>query len=71
MKNEFGDDGFQILEMPSGLTIDAERFTEFKHSFDCYKDTKAFEDTIQDIAKADTKPLLLTEGELINLRDSR
>lgn len=64
MKNEFGDDGFQIIEMPSGLTIDAERFTEFKHSFDCYKDTKAFEDTIQDIAKADTKPLLLTEGEL-------
>ncbi len=63
MKNEFGDHGFQILEMPSGLTIDAERFSEFKHSFDCYKETKAFEDIIANLARSDSKPLLLTEGE--------
>jgi hypothetical protein len=33
MRRAFGDDGFTLLELPSGLTIDPERFSEFEVSF--------------------------------------
>ena len=63
MKKEYGEQGFMVIEMPTGQTISSERFSEFKRSFDHYKDTKKFEDELKIRVLYGTKPLVLTEGE--------
>ena len=63
MREEFGEGNFQIIEMPDGVPISAERFTEFKKSFDFYKATKEFEEELENRIVEGTKPLILTEGE--------
>ena len=45
MRKEF-DHGFALIEMPSGLTIDAERFSEFELSLAYFQATRAFETAI-------------------------
>lgn len=62
MKNTYGEDGFQIIELPTGTHISTERFSEFETSFAYYKSTKAFEETTTQLLKASQKPLILTEG---------
>ncbi len=63
MDNEFGNDGFEILEMPDGKKIEVESFIEVKNSFDHYKKTKLFEKEIIEKVEKGDKPLILTEGE--------
>jgi len=63
LEREFGKDGVQIVEMPTGRGIGTERFEEFRRSFDVYRQTKAFEDEIEKQVRQATKPLILTEGE--------
>jgi AAA domain, putative AbiEii toxin, Type IV TA system len=63
MEREFGTDGVQILEMPTGQPIGTERFEEFRRSFEYYRKTKAFEVEIETQVRAGSKPLVLTEGQ--------
>ncbi|NEP87106.1 MAG: ATP-binding protein [Okeania sp. SIO2C2] len=63
MEREFGVDGIQILEMPTGKQITTERFEEFKKSFEFYTQTKSFEDAVEKKILEDSKPLVLTEGK--------
>jgi len=63
MRKLFGDDGFTLVELPSGNTINTERFTEFEASFAFYQATKAFETRIQGQLMQDRKPLVMCEGE--------
>lgn len=63
MENEYQGRGFKIIEMPQGNQITTERFSEFKKSFDYYKNTKTFEDTVKETIKTGIKPKVLTEGE--------
>jgi hypothetical protein len=63
MEKEFGSAGVHIIEMPSGEGITTERFSEFKKSFDYYKQTKAYEDDLQAALTGAAKPLVLTEGD--------
>jgi hypothetical protein len=63
MKKVFGPEGFMLLDMPSGFTIDAERYTDFERSFSYFRATQAFERTVQAKFTAAQKPLVLTEGE--------
>lgn len=46
MQKEFKDDGFDLLEMPSGINISAERFSEFKKAYEAFAKTKTFEEDI-------------------------
>jgi hypothetical protein len=62
MEREFGSDGVQILEMPTGQNIGTERFEEFRRSFDYYRQTKAFEEEVEKQVRAGSEPLVLTEG---------
>lgn len=66
MENEFGQDGYALVEMPDGNIISAERFSEFQQSFKYYQKTKSFDDEQREFLKRElqksTKPLVLTEG---------
>lgn len=63
MEQQYGREGIEIIEMPSGNTITTERFSEFHKSFDYYKQTKAFEDDLENKIINSSKPKVLTEGD--------
>jgi hypothetical protein len=63
MEREFGSDGIQILEMPTGKQISTERFEEFLRSFQYYRQTQIFENAVEEQVLEATKPLVLTEGQ--------
>jgi hypothetical protein len=63
LEREFGADGVQILEMPNGRGIGTERFEEFHRSFEVYRQTKAFEEEVENQLREARKPLVLTEGQ--------
>lgn len=63
MEREFGTDGIQILEMPTGRKISTERFEEFLKSFEYYCQTRSFENALEQQILKTSKPLVLTEGK--------
>lgn len=67
MERQYGKEGFEIIEMPDGMPITTERFSEFKKSFDFLKATKAFEEElqtkVQKLLSSSTKPMILLEGK--------
>lgn len=63
MKKQYGEEGFEIIEMPKGQIISTERFSEFQRSFDHFSNTKKFEEELKIRILEGTKPLVLTEGE--------
>jgi hypothetical protein len=64
METMFGQDGFHLIEMPTGTYITTEKFAEFSASFEHYTQTERFEDEIKKRLSAQQKPLVLTEGQL-------
>ena len=64
MEQTFGSDGLAIIELPEGISISSERFTEFGNAFAYYQDTESFEKEIERRFADETKPLVLTEGPL-------
>lgn len=67
MRDTFGEDGFDVVEMPSGNKIDVERFSEFQKAYDYYKQTQKHQEEVDDLVnqiKKDSseKPLVITEG---------
>ncbi len=63
LERKFGEDGIAIYELPAGDRISTERFSEFRKSFDYYKNTKSFEDSIKAQLQTSGKPNLIFEGE--------
>jgi hypothetical protein len=63
MEREYGSEGFQIVDMPSGQMITTERFSEFRKSWEYYRRTAAYEQDLGEALQAGFKPLVLTEGE--------
>lgn len=67
MRDTFGEDGFDIFEMPSGTKIDVERFSEFQKAYDYYQHTQKHQEELDAIVKqiknnSSEKPLVITEG---------
>lgn len=67
MRDTFGEDGFDVVEMPSGNKIDVERFSEFQKAYDYYQHTQKHQEEIDGLVnqiKQDSsdKPLIITEG---------
>ena len=66
MEKTFGNDGFEIIEMPKGNVITAERFSEFGKAYDFLKETNKFENDIKKLLNDDSvirSPLIITEGK--------
>ena len=63
MEQTFGADGLAIIELPEGISISSERFTEFGNAFERYQNTERFEEEIKQRFANMTKPVVLTEGK--------
>ena len=63
MREQFGDDGFDIIEMPSGDKISVEQFSEFENAYQYLTETTRYQQEIKAaIDKKRDKPLIITEG---------
>lgn len=71
MREEYGDDGFEVYEMPCAEKIDVERFSEFQRAYDYFKNTVAYQKeaeaaikcAVEDaVSKEDTEVFVITEG---------
>jgi hypothetical protein len=63
MRSAFGDDGFQVREMPDGKPIETEEFSEFNHALAAFTRTIAFDRRVLDRIQQAAKPVVITEGK--------
>lgn len=63
MQKEFGEDGFDLFNMPNGEKITAERFSEFQKAYIYFKNTQQHEKEIYEaVSSKKDKMLVVTEG---------
>lgn len=64
MRDEYGEDGVDVYQMPEGLKINVEHFGEFNRAYDYYTSTELYHTRIKEaIDQVDSdKPLIITEG---------
>lgn len=62
MKEIFGEDGFEIRNMPNGEKITSERFSEFENAYNILKNTTKFEDNLKLTILKNIKPIIYVEG---------
>lgn len=65
MQETFGDDGYEIYEMPSATKISVERFSEFQRAYDYFKKTETYQKDAQTAIATVTsskKAIVITEG---------
>lgn len=63
MREIFGDDGFNIYEMPTGERIYAEQFSEFENAYSYFSKTNKYHKDIKEaISRHCDKTLVITEG---------
>lgn len=63
MKKLLGSDGFLIVDMPSGMIIQAEAYSEFGKALEVIQETKAFNQAMSALAQEPGRLLVLVEGE--------
>ncbi|NEQ71408.1 MAG: AAA family ATPase [Symploca sp. SIO2D2] len=63
MKAKFGEDGFHVLELPSGNRISIEEFEEFQSAFEYYQDSSTFRRKIEAELEKSKKPVIFFEGD--------
>lgn len=64
MREQFGDEGFDIFELPVGNKINAESFSEFQNAFDYMMKTHRYQNEILEAISIanNQKTLIITEG---------
>lgn len=62
MKKTFGEEGFEVRNMPNGELITTERFSEFENAYNVLKETEKFEDEVKTKVTASNKPIVYVEG---------
>lgn len=62
MERHLGEENFSLIEMPNGLPISAERFSEFDSAYKYLAKTRRFEEEFNARLSAATRPLLIVEG---------
>ena len=62
--NEFvGEENYDIYEMPGGVKISAEQFSEFESAYRYFTDTQRFHKELTEaIERSQARPLIITEG---------
>lgn len=63
MERKFGEEGYSLVEVPSGNQINAERFSEFRSSFEYLRATRTFDETVLDRASQLQRPQIYCEGQ--------
>lgn len=63
MKDEFGADGFEIRDMPTGRRIDVDQFREIGAAVEALSQSAAFRDEVRvEVARENERPILIVEG---------
>lgn len=65
MQEVFGEENYEIIEMPNGTKIDVERFSEFQRAYEYFKTTQTYQkDAEEAILKVipSSKAVVITEG---------
>lgn len=62
MQKEFDDSGYEIIELPNGNKIQAERFSEFEKAYMALKETERYDKDIKEQISQFNKPVVLVEG---------
>ena len=67
MREEFGEDGYEIYEMPDASKISVERFSEFQRAYEYFKVTQTYQQDARTAietakSKLTSKVLVVTEG---------
>ena len=64
MKDVFGEDGFDVFQMPVGNSIDVERFSEFSRAYLYFAETETHNKELKEAIdnSVTDKPLVITEG---------
>lgn len=63
MRSAFGDEDFQVRELPYGQPIETEEFSEFNHALAAFTRTSAFDRRVLDRIQQAAKPVVITEGK--------
>lgn len=63
LEKTLGADGFEIRELPAGIPITSENYSEFLTAFDVFANTKKFQEEVWSKVKATELPALLLEGK--------
>lgn len=65
MQETFGEENYEICEMPTGTRISAERFSEFRNAYNYFKQTATYRrdaETAIEGVNPTSKTLIITEG---------
>lgn len=65
MRDTFGEDGFEVYEMPNAEKISVEKFTEFQNAYEYLKSTETYQQEFREALEAfqsDGKAVIVTEG---------
>lgn len=63
LEKTLGVDGFEIRELPTGILITSENYSEFLTAFDVFANTKKFQEEVLSKVKSTNLPVLLLEGK--------
>ena len=63
MEQEFGEDGFEILNMPNGEKVAASDFSEFVAAYEAFKETTSHREEITKEIQQHAKPIVFVEGD--------
>ncbi len=63
MKHKFPSEQSHIIEMPTGIEIDGEAYSEFDHAFSVLTETQKFRDAVVSQISQGEKLIVLVEGE--------
>ncbi|WP_197460634.1 AAA family ATPase [Acetobacter tropicalis] len=63
MEKAFGDEGIQVIDMPSGVPVGAEAYAEFGHALEALAASHAFTERVISEGRRGSKPIVYVEGE--------
>jgi energy-coupling factor transporter ATP-binding protein EcfA2 len=63
MEKAFGEDGFRVIDMPAGESIETEAFSEFGHALAAFTRTRAFDQRLLDHIQRAARPVVIVEGK--------
>ena len=63
LEKKFGQEGFEIRELPGADAISTERFSEFGEAYQTFTETERFQSSIKDEILSSQKPIAFVEGE--------
>lgn len=63
LEKKFGQEGFEIRELPDADVISTERFSEFENAYRAFVETEKFQSNVKDKILKSQKPIVFVEGE--------